>query len=110
MQYATGGTQGEEVISLLSLKVLDFANQFASRWVDECRGRFLGNYSFIAYLNADYYKNHFMFHNIGVHKRWFSGVGANIHICLSSSNFDIKESVVNVQQKKFNYVFCLECH
>ncbi|KAG6420447.1 hypothetical protein SASPL_116974 [Salvia splendens] len=90
-QYATGGTQGEEFIRLLFIKVLDSAHQLASRWVDECRSRFLGNNSCI-YVNADYNKIRCMLCNItwiAVRQR-FSGVGVDIHIGLVSSTFDTK--------------------
>lgn len=76
----------DDFFNMAFVKVPDFAEQFSSGDKDECRRRCLGNCSCLAYAHDA---------NIGcmfwsdalIDVQQFSGVGVDLHIRLSSSDF-----------------------
>ncbi|GFP83953.1 g-type lectin s-receptor-like serine/threonine-protein kinase at1g11330 [Phtheirospermum japonicum] len=84
----TGGGDGDGFFRMEFIKVPDFAEQFSSREVDECRTRCLTNCSCLAYAHDP---------NIGcmlwseslIDIQRFNGVGVDLYIRLAASELDI---------------------
>ncbi|KAG6394003.1 hypothetical protein SASPL_144579 [Salvia splendens] len=90
LQCDAGEPNGDGFVRLTFMKVPDFAEQFMPRQEDECRSRCLGNCSCIAYA-YDAKIGCMFWRNTLIDVQQFSGVGVDLYIRLSSSDFGKKK-------------------
>ncbi|KZV55195.1 hypothetical protein F511_12782 [Dorcoceras hygrometricum] len=81
---------GDGFLKLQFMKVPDFAEQFSSRQVDECRDRCSSNCSCIAYAHDPTIGCMFWSENL-VDIQEFAGVGVDLYIRLAKSELDHKK-------------------
>ncbi|KAL8032742.1 hypothetical protein ABFX02_13G115900 [Erythranthe guttata] len=83
----SNNTNGDGFIRLQYMKVPDFAEQFSSREVDECRTRCLGNCSCIAYAH-DLKIGCMFWSGSLIDVQQFNGVGTDLYVRLPPSELD----------------------